>query len=64
MFNRANVELVTEPITALCREGVRAGGETYQVQCTLGKSLNGNSWEQSYIKWHFLKKLMMETEMF
>ena len=50
MFNRANVELVTEPITALCREGVRAGGETYQVQCTLGKSLNGNSWEQSYIK--------------
>jgi len=31
MFNSANVELVTEPITALCEEGVKAGEETYQV---------------------------------
>ena len=33
-------------------------------QCTLGKSLNGNSREQSNIKWQFLKKVMMEAEMF
>ena len=32
MFNSANVELVTEPITALCEEGVKAGEETYQVE--------------------------------
>ena len=29
--------------------------------CTLEKSFNRNSREQSYIKWQFLKKLMMKT---
>ena len=46
------------------RKGIKSPvGEEFN-HCTLGKSLNRNSREQSYIKWQFLKKLMMETEMF
>ena len=40
---------------------VDSSGMGQPMHCTLGKSLNRNSREQSYIKRQFLKKLMMKT---